>query len=245
MDITIASAAERLGTSVPRVTRAIERLEIPTSKAIVERGRPPRALTEEGFRRLRDELGVTPQGSSRRREVWLVLAAFTMNPFGFRSRRAVADAARISPTTASLIVDELIDEGVVRAVPRLLRHGGRVLEGAILELDPESKQRDEILAGVLATRLPAPRAVSEPKIVPRRFWHLFWNASPAQLPLREYADFIASRMLLSEDPLAISWAAAHLPASSIEKTASLRQVNDYERNWLRNLARARRASAIA
>jgi hypothetical protein len=52
-------------------------------------------------------------------------------------------------------------------------------------------------------------------------------------------------MLLSEDPLAISWATAHLPAASIEKTASLRQIDDYERNWLRNLARARRASAIA
>jgi hypothetical protein len=245
MDITIREAADRLGTSIPRVRRAINRLGITTTSTPHGEGRPPRSLDETSFRRLRDELGAIPSKSSRRREDLLVLAAINMNPFGYRSRRAVAHAAGISPTTASLIVDRLIKEGLVRAVPRLLRYGGRVVDGIVFEANRGDKEWDEILGDVLATHLPTPRAMTEPKFVPRRFWHLFWNALPAQLPVIGNADFIASRMLLSNDPLAVSWATTHLPASAIEKTASLRQVNVRDRIWLTNVAQARRVSAIA
>jgi hypothetical protein len=245
MDITIAEAAESLGTSIPRIRRALRRLGIVTTSSPNGDGRPPRLLEERSFWRLRDELGAVPSRSSRRREDLLVLAAINMNPFGFRSRRAVAEAARISPTTASAAVDRLIEEGLVSVVPRLLRYGGRVVEGVVLEANRDDKRWGEILGDVLATHLPFPRAAREPKIVPRRFWHLFWNASPAQLPIREHADFIASRMLLSKDPMAVAWAMTHLPASSVEKTASLRQVNDHDRKWLKGLAEARRESVDA
>jgi hypothetical protein len=113
----------------------------------------------------------------------------------------------------------------------------------ILEANQINKKWSEILDDVLATYLPAPRTTTKAKIVPRRFWHLFWNAQPAQLPIIEHADFIASRMLLSKDPLAASWAITYLPASSIERTASLRQVNDRDRRWLRGLAQAMREGA--
>lgn len=245
MDITIAQAAERLGTSIPRIRRAIERLGIVTTSTPRGNGRPPRTLNEAGFQRLRDELGSVPPHGSRSREDLKVLAAFNMNPFGFRSRRAVAATAGISPTTASAVVDRLIEEGLVLAVPGLLRNGGRVVNGVILEANRNDKKWSEILGDVLATYLPIPQTTTKAKIVPRRFWHLFWNASPAQLPIREHADFIASRMLLSKDPLAVSWATTHLPASSIERTASLRQVNDRDRQWLRGLAQAQRESVRA
>jgi DNA-binding Lrp family transcriptional regulator len=102
-----------------------------------------------------------------------VLAAFNMNPFGFRSRRAVAATAGISPTTASAIVDRLVEQGLVVAVPALLRNNGRVTHGRIFEANRINKALSEILDDVLATRLPAPRTTAKAKIVPRRFWHLF------------------------------------------------------------------------
>ena len=245
MDITIAEVAERLGTSIPRVRRAIERLGIATTSKPNGEGRPPRTLNQRGFERLRDELGSVPINRSRSREDLKVLAAFNLNSFGFRSRRAVAASAAVSPTTASAIVDRLIDEGLVVAVPGLVRNAGRVVNGITLEANRHDKKWREILSDVRLTFLPVPPTTAEAKIVPRRFWHLFWNASPAQLPMGEHADFIASRMLLSKDPLAVSWAATHLPVSSIERAASLREVGDRDREWLRGLARARRESVDA
>ena len=241
----MSEAATRLGTSVPRVRRAITRRGIVTTSTPRGSGRPPRVLDEAQFHRLRDELGAEPSHGRRRREELRVLAAFNMNPFGYRSRRAVASAAGISPTTAGTIVDHLLDEGLVVAVRRLTRNAGRVVDGVILEANREDEKWSAVLDDVLATHLPVPQTSGEAKIVPRRYWHLFWNASPARLRVIEDADFIAARMLLSNDPLALSWAATHLPVSSIEKTATLRQVNDRDARWLRGLARARRESVEA
>ncbi|MHB8318909.1 MAG: hypothetical protein ACYDEP_06740 [Acidimicrobiales bacterium] len=239
MEITIAEAAVRLGTSINRVTRAIERLEVPTSQTTARRGRPPRVLSELGFERLLDDLGATPRASSRPREELFVLAAFNMNPFGFHSRRAVANVANVSTTTASLVVDRLIEEGLVRVVPRLRHLAGRVVDATVLEADRESAKWRRVLDEVLATRLPSPPAIKDTKIVPRRFWHVLSNAAPAQLPIENHADFIASQMLLSDDVFAVSWALTHLPVSSIEKTASLGAVDRDMRRWLLNVARAR------
>ncbi|MHB1210009.1 MAG: winged helix-turn-helix domain-containing protein [Acidimicrobiales bacterium] len=245
MDITISEAAQMLGTSVPRIRRAIGRLGIVTTSTPSGDGRPPRMLSEGGVRQLRDELGSVPAHALRGREDLKVLAAFQMNPFGFRSRRAVAATAGISPTTASAVVDRLIEDGFVVAIPELLRNGGRVVKGIVLKANRDDKKWSEVLGDVLATQLPIPRRVTKADVVPRRFWHLFWNAQPAQLPITEHADFIAARMLLSKDPFAVSWATTHLPPASIERTASLRHVNDRDRQWLRGLARARRESVDA
>jgi hypothetical protein len=240
MDITIAEAAEKLGTTIPRIRRAIKRLGVSTTSTPHGEGRPPRNINDAEFRRLRDELGAAPINSPLSREELKVLAAFNMNPFGFRSRRAVAATAGMSPTTASATVDRLINEGLVLTVPAMLRNGGRVVQGVVLEANRNDEKWSAILGDVLATYLPMPRMTAKPKIVPRRFWHLFWNALPAQLPIIGHADFIASRMLLSKDPSAVSWATLHLPVSSIEKTATLRGVNDRDRKWLFGLAEARR-----
>ena len=96
MDITIAEAAERLGTSIPRDRRAIECLGIATTSKPNGEGCLPRTLNQREFERLRDELGSVPINRSRSREDLKVLAAFNLNSFGFRSRRAVAASAAVS-----------------------------------------------------------------------------------------------------------------------------------------------------
>lgn len=240
--MTIADVAKRLGASVHRVTRAIERLGIMTTSSVVERGRPPHVLDDAGFARLLEDLGAAPSVDGYTREDLFVLAAFNMNPFGFRSRRAVATASGVSPTTASAVVDRLIDVGLVKAVSTLVRNNGGVVTGAIFEANRDSEKWNEIMSDVLSTHPPMPQAVVTPKIVPRRFWHLFWNASPAQLPIVEHADYIASRMLLSGDALAVSWAITHLPIPSIEMSATLREASDDDKRWLLRMADARRKS---
>lgn len=242
MDITVTDAAMRLSTTIPRVRRAIARLGIVTSPTSNGPGRPRQYLDEKDFLRLRDDLGSAPARGPWSREDMRVLAAFLMNPFGFRSRRAVAATAGISPTTASAIVDRLINDGLIVEVRAPVRSNGRVTTGTILAINETDERWGDLLGDVLVTQLPRPRVTPEATIVPRRFWHLFWNAHPSRLPIDEHADFIASRMLLSRDPFAVSWAATHLPPSSIEKTSSLRQVDRSDGNWLRAIARARRTS---
>jgi hypothetical protein len=52
-------------------------------------------------------------------------------------------------------------------------------------------------------------------------------------------------MLLSKDPLAVSWAVTHLPAASIEQVSSLRQASSNEKKWLQEIARAMRIDEVA
>jgi len=75
-----------------------------------------------------------------------------------------------------------------------------------------------------------------PKTVPPRLRHHFWNATGRELSLPENADYVAARLLRSDDPDAVSWAARSLPAASIEKTARLRGLSERQRGWLRVVA---------
>jgi len=245
MDITIPQAAERLGTSIPRVRRAIARLGIRTTTTPSGDGRPPRMIDGKGFRLIRDELGSVPIRRSRSREELFVLGAFNINPFGFRSRRDVANATGMSPTTTSVIVDRLLKEGIIKATRQQFRNSGTVIEGIVLDINRETDAWSGIVDEVLSTHLPRPRVNTKSVVVPRRFWHLFWNASPAKLRISEHADYVASRMLLSKDPLAVSWAVTHLPAASIEQVSSLRQASSNEMKWLKEIARAMRLDDVA
>jgi hypothetical protein len=106
----------------------------------------------------------------------------------------------------------------------------------VYEANREGRAWQSALGEIRATQPPAPAQSPTPKVVPRRFWHLFWNATPSKLPISENADFIASRMLLSQDPKAVAWAALNLPGSSIKRTAGLRHVSGHDRQWLLHLA---------
>jgi hypothetical protein len=151
----------------------------------------------------------------------------------------------MSPTTTSVIVDRLLKEGIIKATRQRFRNSGTVIEGIVLDVNRETDAWSGIVDEVLSTYLPRPRVNTKSVVVPRRFWYLFWNASPAKLRISEHADYVASRMLLSKDPLAVSWAVTHLPAASIEQVSSLRQASSNEKKWLQEIARAMRIDEVA
>jgi hypothetical protein len=239
MDVTVSQAAEKLGTTVQRVTRAVERLGIERVPQVVEqpqRGRPARAIHHLDLERLRLELGSTPSESDLTREELFVLAAFNLSPFGFRSIRAAASAANVSPTTAALIVERLIDKELIRRLRVNEVLSGRVVQRDVVEANRLSSKWWDLIYEIRATSLPSFSTPPEPKRAPRRFWHLFWNSSPAAMPVSEYADFLTSRLILSRDATAVAWAAICMPPSSIAKAARLRHVTEHDRHWLLSVA---------
>ena len=243
MDITVSAAAASLGTSVPRVTRAIDSLGITPKRRPAAGGtRQARTIDAAQLERLRQRLGSSEPSERFSREELFVLAALNLSPFGFRSVRAAAAAAGVSTTTASKVLARFVAEGLVRAPTRKVLDSGRVAERVVYEANREGEAWQQALEEIRTTRTPEPDSPLPPKMVPRRFWHLFWNASPSTLPVSENGDFVASRMLLSRDPKAVAWAALNLPASSIRRTADLRHVSERDRQWLINLARSMSAS---
>src|SRR5579863_5496244 len=99
---SLAQAADALGTSLPRVQRAIRDLGIVTT--IEGRGR---RLTMAQLTALRRRLGYAPRIAGLTREETFVLAALNLRPLGVRSVRAVARAASVSPTAAGRAVAHL------------------------------------------------------------------------------------------------------------------------------------------
>ena len=235
-------AAQRLGTTVHRVTRAVERLGIERVLQVVtqpQRGRPARTICHIDLERLRLELGSTPSESAVTREELFVLAAFNLSPFGFRSIRAVAGASNVSPTTATLIVERLIDKGLIRRLRVNEVLSNRVVQRDIVQANRLSSKWWDLIDEIRATVLPSVSAPRAPKRAPRRFWHMFWNSSPAAMPVSEYADFLTSRLILSNDATAVAWASICMPPSSIVRAARLRHVSEHDRHWLLGVADAR------
>jgi transposase len=240
MDRTITTVAQELGTSVHRVSRAVERLGIKLSEPKNPgRGRPVRVIEERDVEFLRADLGVTPWFSGFAREELFVLAALDADKRGFESIRSLAEAAGISPTTAGRVVRRLEDRGLVSRRQGFARMNGRVKDATLFTANHSEATWRDVESLLAATRPPSPAPGLKPSIVPRRFWHLFWNAKPAALRVNTNADFIAARLLLSNDQRAVAWAATHLPATSIEKTADVRGVSNTDREWIRELAAAR------
>lgn len=243
MDTTISEAAASLGTSVPRVTRAIESLGIvPRQRAAGGRRRPARTLSPDQLDCLRRRLGSTRPSERFTREELFILSAMNLSPFGFRSIRAAAAAAGVSATTASRALARLVAAGLVSATTQKVLDSGRVTDRVVYEANRDGEAWRRSFVEIMATRPPEPATPPPPKMVPRRFWHFFWNVTPSTLSVSENADFIASRMLLSRDPKAVAWAALNLPVSSIRRTACLRHVSEHDRQWLVNLAQSLSAS---
>jgi MarR family protein len=109
--ISAAGLARELGTSVPRISRAVGRLGIDARQA---NGRF--AFTPQQAARVRRALGVTPNVEGLTRSETVVLAALRSAPFGLVSVRAVARRGGLSPTTAgkalkSLLAKDLVIQG--------------------------------------------------------------------------------------------------------------------------------------
>lgn len=228
---SVAEVARQLGTSVPRVRRAIRALDVRPQQA----GRGER-LDGDDIGRLVERLGSVPPGWSRAREDALVLAALNRRPLGLRSERAVARAARISPTAAGRAVDRLVTDGLI-CVERVRTVEGRAVDVDIFVINRSSPEWPGLAAMVRSVELPdrtsAPRA---PVRVPHRLWHHFWNADPATITLPRDRRYVAARLLQSTDPQAIAWSAANLDAESIRRAARIRGLDARQRRLLNLLA---------
>ena len=228
---SLTEVADALGTSSPRLRRAIRDLRI-----IPRPHGKERQLSGAQFAALRKRLGCAPQIDGLTREEMFVLAALNLHPLGMRSIRAVARSASVSPTTASRAVAHLAALGLVTAGTE------RVVEGAaadatVLRVARSSSSWIEIAPAVRTVVLPTrDDRRTPPKAVPQRLWHHFWNAEPARVRLPADSDYVAARLLRSDDPQALSWAASNLDAISIGKVAGLRGLDDKRRSMIRNLA---------
>jgi DNA-binding MarR family transcriptional regulator len=237
--LSAAEVARRLGTTVPRVKRAIDRMGLP-----VERGAGGRVrIDPPQLARLRRELGArTPVDGLTRVQV-AILAALARAPLGLVSVRAVARRACVSPTAASEAIDALAERGLI------VREPARVAAGRARDVEllhPAWERREwRRLAPALAAVEP-PRQGSEPAhVVPDRLRHLFWNTAPTQLDVRGAGGYIAKRLLEVADLEGLAWGAEHLDAADWERAARARGLDARSRRLARNIAQAGRERADA
>lgn len=228
-----AEVARRLGTSVPRVVRAVERLGVDAREA---NGRL--ALTPAMIDRLRAELGVTARVPGLETTEVKVLAALSRAPLGLSSARVVANHAVVSPTAANKALRSLEAKGLAsrkeaviagaRARRVELRHANR-RAGRWLEIAP-----------VLA-RVQPPRSSkhAHDQRVPRWLRHLFWNTAPAQLEVSRGGPYIARRLLRTMDLDGLAWGARNLQPSDWGQAARARGLDPSVRALADNLAGVR------
>ena len=176
MDTGLTSARQaalKLGTSIPRVKRALLRAGIEPAKRAGGRV----GLTPDQLEALRRQLGDTPDVADLTRSEALALAALARAPFGLTSVRATAERAGLSPTAAGRAVDSLRERGLVTVERRILPAGhARMVD--LIRVDFSSPDWQE-LAGAVAGVRPRTREDKGPsRRVPRRLGHLFWNTAP-------------------------------------------------------------------
>ncbi len=230
--ISGAEVAAGLGTSIPRVVRAAERLGMRTAPGRL-------SLTQAQYEELRDELGTTPQiGGLSPTEV-KVLAALRRAPLGLVSARAVASRAAVSPTAASGALRSLERRELVYRRKAMLALG-RAREAELWHANVLHPDWSGI-AGRLDDVRPPRRRPSRKKAnrdrVPARLRHLFWNVDPTQLDTARSGAFVARRLLRSDDPEGLAWGVAHLKPSDWREAARARGLDPRVRAMAENLAR--------
>ena len=117
---TLAAAARVLGTSAPRVRRAIDRLgmraERPDSGVF--------QLTQSQLDELSSVLGATPSVPDLSLTEASVLAALSRSPRGVGSVREAARRAGTSPTAASRALARLTSDGLINQAHAMISPGG-------------------------------------------------------------------------------------------------------------------------
>ena len=230
--ISGSEAARRLGTSLPRVMRAIERLDVD-----VERGRGGRVyLTADQLGILRTELGVLKRVAGLDRTETLVLAALARAPRGLASVRAVARRADVSPTSASRAVDDLVTRGLVRRQREWVAAGGaRQIE--VIRAEVTAPGWPRLAPDLAKVELPTRRSLHRPARVPARLAHLFWNADGTRVRADRHGGYIADRLISSGDLDGLAWGMTALRAADWERAAQDRGLTDRQRAVAHNLAR--------
>ncbi len=231
-----SEAARRLGTSLPRVLRAIERLGLE-----VDRGGGGRVrLSEAQLDRLRSELGVVPPVDGLSRVETQVLAALARAPRGLASVRSVARRAGVSPTAAAGALRSLGERELVRRELQWVA-AGRAREVEFFRAGVTAPEWAALAPRLAAVRLAEDREPQRPGRPPSRLRHLFWNADPSRLDLAAHGIYIAERLLSSRDLDGLAWGARALTAADWEQAARNRGLSAEERALARNLGRRARA----
>ena len=231
--ISAASVAKELGTSIPRVIRAVERLNMSNARA--PNGRLE--LSEAQKHRLRKHLGVTPRVAGLTEGEVKALAALSRAPLGLVSARALATRAGISPTTASRALRSLREKDLVRREKRTIA-AGRAREVEIWQANVLRSDWPG-LAAALSTLEPAEHGVParRDRCVPARLRHLFWDSSSSSsLEVGASGPFIALRLLRLRDPEGLAWGIANLHPLDWRHAAKARGLSPSIRTLAKNLA---------
>ena len=229
---SLAAAARLLGTSPPRVRRALDRLELAggrDSAGVFH-------LTEGEVGELARELGVTPPVPGFSRTEAQVLAALSRSPRGLASVRETARRAGVSPTAGGRALAKLSAQGVISQSPMMLARG-RASQAPVFRVRFGTAKWAALAPAVAKVRLPVHTGGRRVKRVPPHLRHLFWNSAPTQLDVATSAPYIARRLIQADDPDGLAWGAANLPASAWEHAATTRGLDPAHRALARNLAR--------
>jgi DNA-binding Lrp family transcriptional regulator len=229
---SLSGAARVLGTSAPRVRRAVDRLGMRVDRTASGVFR----LTQRQVDELAGELGAMPVLPGLSRVEVRVLAALSRSPRGVASVREAARRASVSPTAASRALVRLASDGLITATPMMLARG-HAAEATVYQVRFSSPQWLELAPAIARVGLPVSHERSPAKQVPPYLLHLFWNAVPAQLDVQDSSSFIARRLITSFDPDGLAWGTANLPASAWEHAAATRGLQPAQRALAHNLAR--------
>jgi hypothetical protein len=238
MDTYSASAvAAMLGTSTPRVMRAIRRLPIAVSRS------PSGAysITAAQLDALRAQLG-EPIPAGLNRVQARVLAALARSPRGLASIRSVARRAGVSPTAAGRALDSLTRAGLARAEKQTLALG-RATPVVVYCAAVDHPHWHGLAPALAKVSLPPLPERVPAQTVPYYLRHLFWNTAKSQLDVTTSAPFIAKRLLSTGDLDGLAWGATHLPPEAWERAARSRGISPKDRALARNLARRHSVAA--
>lgn len=234
-DLAASGAADLLGTTVPRVYRAVRDGKVP--HVVDSRGHL--RFSAEAVELLRRRWGYAPTIKDLSREQVFVLAALSRRPLGLCSARAVARAAGVSPTTASRALRALADAGYVeRRTQRVAEGGARDVDVWVVRWGSEQWRR--VASDLGRCVLPAPRPDPRQRRLPRRLGHLFWNVDLGQLDVVRDGRLIAGRVLRSDDAQALAWLAATIDPADIEAASRERGLDPKRASLGRLLAASRR-----
>jgi DNA-binding MarR family transcriptional regulator len=227
-----AALARELGTSVPRISRAVKRLEIDARQP---NGRL--ALSQSQADRVRRALGVAPPAPGLTRSETLSLAALRSAPFGLVSARAVARRSGLSPTSSARALSSLLEQGLITRTYEMVA-AGRAREMRIWRANP-THPRWPALEPVLDLVEPPEHTEPRAKRVPARLRHLFWNTADSQLDVGHGGPYIARRLLQTMDIQGLAWGVQALQPEDWERGSRARGLDPKVRQLALNLAAAR------
>jgi len=233
--ISPGALANELGTSVPRVHRAIQKLGLAPQRTPGGHLRIPYDDAQE----IRRCLGAVSLVNRLSRQQLLVLTALSRRPFGLRSERAVARASGVSPTAAGAALGRLEELGYISHRPHLVIEGSvhSVMEWEVAFASPAWRG---VAPAVRKVELPqARRQTKQPRGLPRRLSHLFWDVPhPERIDWSRHGGAtVALRLLASNDPRAHAWAAAELSPWALDNAGLFRGVPPEIVAFAHNLAR--------